>query len=472
MNNQSADQTDLTPRIESVLAEVARGEDAAIRKLLDLIAIPSVSSEAPGSEGIARAAIWLRDALEDMGLQARIVETEGHPVVLGASDGDGSRPRMLFYGHYDVQPTGPLTDWTHPPFAPTILDEDGLRRFYGRGASDSKSQLWTFLEALRAWKTVHGAFPAEIVVLLEGEEESGSASLPDFIARHRDDLRCDIAFICDGDMWSREQPAITTQLKGLVHEKVTIHTPHSDLHSGYFGPVAANPIRILSGILAGIHDADGRIAIEGFYDDVQEIPDKMRDQWRHLSASSDVTGGVSLEGGVIERGYSTLEAMWGRPTVDINGITGGNQGPTGRSVLPGTAHARLTFRLVAGQDPDLLRARFHAFVRARVPAGCRAEFEGEGYGPAIVLSQDNPYLHATARGFEAEWGNPTVLKGTGGAIPLVHQLHTALSVDCIVVGFILGSDAIHGPDEHYDVERFGAGVRAWVRAFAEYEKIE
>lgn len=454
------------PELGDVLTEIEANLDGALGKLLDLISIPSVSSEPPGSEGIAKAAEWLRGELAQMGLQAEVLPTAGHPVVLG-SNGRSGRPRMLFYGHYDVQPAEPLGDWTHPPFAPKVIKEDGLHRFYGRGASDSKSQLWTFLEALRAWKAAHGDFPADVVVLLEGEEESGSASLPDFIAQHRDALECDIAFICDSDMWSRQQPAITTQLKGLVHEKVTIHAPNGDLHSGHFGAVAANPIRILAGILADLHDDEGRIAIEGFYDDVEEIPAPVREQWRNLPEAADLVGDVRLDGGIIEPGYSTLEAMWGRPTVDFNGITGGNQGPGGRSVLPGTAVVRLTFRLVAGQHPEKVRQGLHDFVQARMPPGCAAEFEGEGGASAVSLSQDNPYLQATARGLEAEWGMPTILKGTGGTIPLVQQLGEALAVDCVVVGFILGTDAIHAPDEHYDVERFRMGIRAWARVFDE-----
>ncbi|MFD1910703.1 M20/M25/M40 family metallo-hydrolase [Halodurantibacterium flavum] len=471
MIDRNAQTSDAIARLNKVMDEAARHENTAVRKLLDLIAIPSISIDPPGSEGIAKAAAWLQAELISMGLQAKIVETGGHPVVLGSCHSSSSRRRILFYGHYDVQPAGDPDDWTHPPFAPAIIEEEGLHRFYGRGASDSKSQFWTLLEALRAWKAIHGEFPADIVVLLEGEEEIGSTSLPDFLAQHHDELCCDIAFICDGDMWSRDRPAITTQLKGLVHEKVTILTPHGDLHSGFFGAVAANPLRILSSILAAIHDEGGRIAIDGFYDGVQDIPAMRRDQWRQLSAEAGVNDGVSLEGGVIEQGYSALEAMWGRPAIDINGVTGGNQGPTGRSVTPGTAHARLSFRLVAGQDPDLVRERFKEFVLARVPEGCRAEFEGASYAPAIMLSQDNPYLRATARGLEAEWGHPAVLKGSGGTVPLVHQLHEALSVDGIVVGFILGTDAIDGPDEHYDVERFRAGTRAWIRIFAELEMI-
>ena len=459
------------PDLESVLDVLDARFDTSVRKLLDLIALPSISSEASGKAGIAQAAEWLRDELTGMGLSAQVVETTGHPVVLARSTEhlDIKRPRLLFYGHYDVQPIGDPADWKHPPFKPQLIEEDGLQRFYGRGASDSKSQLWTFMEALRAWRTAKGEFPADIVVMLEGEEESGSPSLPAFIEAHRDDLRCDVAFICDAEMWSSTQPAITTQLKGLVHERVALSSPNPDLHSGHYGAVAANPIRILSTILAGLHDADGRVAIEGFYDGVQDIPKQLRQRWKELASQSDLADEVDLNGGVTEAGFSTLEAMWGRPTLDINGISGGNQGPGERSVLPGSATVRLSFRLVPGQDPETVRAAFRTHMRSKVPDGCKIDFFGDFGSPAVALSQDSPFLAAVARGLEAEWNKPTILKGTGGAIPLVQQLSEALGIDCVVVGFILPDDAIHAPDERYDTGRLLKGMRSWIRVFEELQ---
>lgn len=457
------------PNLESVLHTIDANFNASVEKLLELISIPSISNEPSGQEGIVRAAEWLRRELSEIGLAADIIQTKGHPVVLGhvSADLDAKRPRLLFYGHYDVQPVGELNQWKHAPFKPHLIEESGIHRFYGRGASDSKSQLWTFIEALRAWKAALGSFPADIVVMLEGEEECGSPSLPEFIEDHRHDLRCDVAFICDAEMWSPTQPAITTQLKGLVHERVTILTPNPDLHSGHYGAVAANPIRILSGMLADIYDATGRINIDGFYDGVSEIPDDLRQRWQELAQVDTQTEDVDLGGGLTEQGYSPLEAMWGRPTVDINGITGGNQGPGERSVLPGSATARLSFRLVPGQKPDRVRAAFRAYVRSKLPQGCRAEFEGTGGTSAVFLSQDSPFLAAAARGLEQEWASPTIFRGTGGAIPLVQQLSETLGADCVVIGFILPGDAIHAPDEHYDTRRLRKGIRSWVRIFEE-----
>ena len=459
------------PNRDDALGDIDRNFDVTISKLIELIAIPSISSEPSGGDGIARAAGWLKNELDSIALPARVVATKGHPVVLAKSEAvtGGVRPKLLFYGHYDVQPVGDPEQWTHAPFEPRVIEEDGLHRFYGRGASDSKSQLWTFIEALRAWKAVHGEFPADIIVVLEGEEECGSPSLPYFIQSHQGDLECDVAFICDAEMWSPTQPAITTQLKGLVHERVTITAPNPDLHSGHYGAVAANPIRILSSILAGLHDEKGRVTIDGFYDGVDDIPEKVREQWAELAKEKSLIGDVDLTGGVTEEGYSSLEAMWGRPTLDINGITGGNQGPGERSVLPGSATSRLSFRLVAGQEPETVRERFRAHVAARLPEGCKVEFEGVGGSSAVLLSQDSRFLKAASRGLEEEWGTPAVLRGTGGAIPLVEQFSRGLGAECVVIGFILPGDAIHAPDERYDTERLRKGMRSWVRIFEEIQ---
>jgi acetylornithine deacetylase/succinyl-diaminopimelate desuccinylase-like protein len=455
--------------MEDVLQHIDANFDVAVSKLLELISIPSISSDPEGKDGIERAAVWLKDELSSIGLPAEIIQTKGHPLVLARSSttSEAGRPRLLFYGHYDVQPVGNAAEWTQAPFEPRVVEEDGVHRFYGRGASDSKSQLWTFIEALRAWKNARGEFPADIIVLLEGEEECGSPSLPAFIEDYRDQLDCDVAFICDAEMWSPTQPAITTQLKGLVHERVTISAPNPDLHSGHYGAVAANPIRIISTILAGLHDDKGRVTIDGFYDGVEDIAPAVREQWRKLATEPDLYGGVELSGGVTENGYTPLEAMWGRPTVDINGITGGNQGPGERSVLPGSATARLSFRLVAGQVPETIRQRFQHYVRSRLPVGCNVEFEGTGGSSAVVLSQDSTFLNAAARGLQEEWDMPAILRGTGGAIPLVQQFSDVLGAECVVIGFILPGDAIHAPDERYDTERLRRGARSWVRIFSE-----
>lgn len=452
--------------VDTILDRVDANMPASIEKFLHLLTFRSVSSQPGGEDEIAACADWLRTELDSLGFVGRVVKTDGHPLILGTSRGGKGRLRVLLYGHYDVQPAEPLDAWTAPPFQPEIRHEDGLTWIYARGASDSKSQVWSVLEALRAWREVEGDMPVDVTVLLEGEEETGSPSLPAFVEAYRDELACDVAFICDSDMWSPARPAITTRLKGLIHEKVTILAPNGDLHSGHFGNVAVNPIRILTKILAAIHDEQGRVTIEGFYDGVRPLPVALRKQWEALDLT-EALAGVSVTGGPDEGGYGTVELMWGSPGIDFNGIVGGNTGPGERSILPASASARLSFRLVGDQQPGHIRTLFRNFVEARLPAGCRVEFEGSGGNPAVQVNEASPYIAATARALDAEWSEPTLIKGTGGAIPLVGLLTDRLGVDCIVTGFILADDAIHAPNERYDLERLRKGIRSWVRILSE-----
>lgn len=455
--------------IDDVLGQVDALMPASLDKLMRLLSFPSVSSEPEGRDGILRCADWLARELAGIGLEADVIATAGHPVVLGKTS-TGAKHRVLFYGHYDVQPAAPLDAWTTPPFEPTLRTEDGPDRIYARGASDSKGQLWSVIEALRAWISNSGGLPFDVVVMLEGEEETGSPSLAAFVESHRDVLACDVAFISDSDMWSPTRPAITTRLKGLLHEKITIRAPNGDLHSGHFGNVAVNPIRVLTNILASLHDRDGRVAIEGFYDGVAEVSEPVRAQWNSLDVD-EALAGVSIAGGPSEGDRSTVELMWGRPGVDLNGIVGGNTGPSERSVLPGSASARLSFRLVGGQEPERIRDLFRTHVEALLPRGCEVEFEGQGGSGTVSVNDASPFVAATARALDAEWPEPTLIKGTGGSVPLVETLTKQLGVDCIVTGFILADDAIHAPNERYDVGRLRKGIRSWVRIVGELERI-
>ncbi|WP_167332457.1 M20/M25/M40 family metallo-hydrolase, partial [Mesorhizobium metallidurans] len=422
----------------------------SIDKFVRFLAFPSVSSQPDGREGIAACAEWLRSELASLGLETQVIATDGHPVVMGKSRPRDGYLRVLLYGHYDVQPVEPLDAWETPPFEPACRNENDLVRIYARGASDSKSQVWSVIEALRAWKETQGGFPVDVTVLLEGEEETGSPSLPAFIDAHHDELSCDVAFISDSDMWSPTRPAITTRLKGLLHEKITIVAPNGDLHSGHFGNVAANPVRTLAKILTSIHDDEGRVRIDGFYDGVRPVPATLREQWGSLDLQ-EALAGVSVAGAVQEVGHGAIELMWSRPGIDFNGIVGGNTGPGERSVLPSSASARLSFRLVDEQKPERIRSLFRKFVEARLPDGCRVEFEGAGGNSAVSVNEASRFMAATARALDAEWPEPTLIKGTGGAIPLVGLLTDGLGVDCIITGFILADDAIHAPNERYDV---------------------
>ncbi|POF29103.1 M20/M25/M40 family metallo-hydrolase [Roseibium marinum] len=454
-------------KLDAILEQVDTNMSASVDKLVHFLTFPSVSSQPEGKEGILACSDWLKSELGKLGFDVQVVETAGHPLVMARTGSDSGGVKALFYGHYDVQPAEPLDAWITPPFQPAIRDEDGLKRIYARGASDSKSQVWSVLEAFRAWKETAGDLPIDAIILLEGEEETGSPSLPEFVEIHRDALSCDVAFISDSDMWSPARPAITTHLKGLLHEKVTIHAPNGDLHSGHFGNVAVNPVRVLARILASIHDDRGRVTINGFYDGVEPVSPALRDQWQALDITEALSG-VSVAGGPDEGGgYGPIELMWGRPGIDFNGLVGGNTGPGERSVLPGSASARLSFRLVGRQRPEDVRAKFRSFVEAGLPVGCRVEFEGCGGSSAVSVNDAGPYVAATARALDCEWAQPTLIKGTGGTIPLIELLTNSLNVDCIVTGFILADDAIHAPNERYDVERLRKGIRSWVRILSE-----
>jgi acetylornithine deacetylase/succinyl-diaminopimelate desuccinylase-like protein len=452
--------------IDAILNKVDANMSSSVDKFVRFLTFQSVSSQPDGKAGIDACADWLKSELDSLGFEARIVPTDGLPLILGKSLPTNNRPKVLLYGHYDVQPAEPLDTWMTPPFQPEIKHEDGLTRIYARGASDSKSQVWSVLEALRAWREVEDEMPFDVTVLLEGEEETGSPSLPAFVEANRNELACDVAFICDSDMWSPTRPAITTRLKGLLHEKITILAPNGNLHSGHFGNVAVNPLRVLINILAAIHDDQGKVAIEGFYDDVVPLPLALRKQWETLDVG-EALAGASVTGGSDEGGYGTIELMWGRPGIDFNGIFGGNTGPGERSVLPASASARLSFRLVGKQRPEHIRALFRNFVEARLPAGCQVEFEGAGGNSAVSVNEVSPYVAATARALDAEWPEPTLIKGTGGTVPLVRLLTDRLGVDCVVTGFILADDAIHAPNERYDLERLRKGIRSWVRILSE-----
>ncbi|MFW6076339.1 MAG: dipeptidase, partial [Hyphomicrobiales bacterium] len=447
--------------MDAVLGAVEEDFEASVGRWMDLLRIPSVSTDPQHADDCRRAAQWLVDELNGIGFEAQARDTKGHPMVTAhAGAADVQSPRVLFYGHYDVQPADPLDKWTTPPFEPVRRkDSDGVERIYARGAADDKGQLMTFVEAARAWVKVHGRLPVQVTVLFEGEEECGSPNLVPFLEAHRATLANDVALVCDTNMWNAETPAITTRLRGLVHDEVTIVGPSIDLHSGHYGGAAWNPIRILARILADIHDEQGRVTIPGFYDGVEDLPKAIAEQWSKLDFSErEFLGGVGLEVPAGEAGRSVLEQIWARPTAEINGIYGGYTGPGTKTVIPSRASAKITCRLVGKQDPARIRDNFRAFVEARLPKGVTAEFSHTGGGsPAIEVDETSPYLARAAGALEAEFGRPTVLMGAGGSIPVVRSFKDLLGMDSLLVGFSLNDDAIHSPNEKYNLSSFHHG---------------
>lgn len=448
--------------LDKVLAQIDTDLDQSLDRLLDLLRIPSISTDPAYAPDCARAADWLVAELQALGFDATSRPTPGHPMVV-AHGGTGDK-HLLFYGHYDVQPVDPLSLWHRDPFDPQVQDTPKGRVIRARGAADDKGQLMTFLEACRAWKAVHGTLPGKLTIFLEGEEESGSPSLIPFMQENAAELKADIALICDTGMFEDTTPAIVTMLRGLLGEEITLRGPDKDLHSGMYGGAAQNPIRVLTRILGGLHDDQGRVTVPHFYDGVQELPDAIRAQWQALSFDhAKFLGDVGLSLPAGEQDRTPLEMLWSRPTAEINGIWGGYTGEGFKTVLPSEAHAKVSFRLVAGQDPDALRAQFRAWVEAQLPADCSVEFHGHGNSPAGVMSVEAPAFDAARQALTDEWGKPAAFVGCGGSIPIAGYFKTYLGMDAMLIGFGRDDDLIHSPNEKYDVESFHKGIRSWAR---------
>jgi acetylornithine deacetylase/succinyl-diaminopimelate desuccinylase-like protein len=453
--------------IDATLARVDSNLDQALARLFALIAIPSISTDPAYAPDCQQAAEWLVKELQSLGFDTALHQTQGHPMVVAkARTGRQGAPHLLFYGHYDVQPPDPLDLWETPPFAPRLAETETGKKIIGRGVADDKGQLMTFIEACRAYKETAGQLPCDITILLEGEEESGSASLPAFLSRHRDELAADLVLVCDTSMWDRKTPAITTMLRGLVLEEVVIHAADRDLHSGMFGGAAVNPIHVLSKIIADLHDANHRITLPGFYDGVTELPADVAQQWRHLPQSTDFLGQVGLSEPAGETGRSILEMIWARPTCDVNGIIGGYTGKGSKTVLPAKASAKFSFRLVGQQDPEKIAASFRSFVKTHLPADCHVEFISHGASPAHQLPFSSDALTRAREALTDEWGTETVLAGCGGSIPIVGAFKQDLGMDALMIGFGLDDDRIHSPNEKYELSSFHKGARSWVRVLA------
>jgi acetylornithine deacetylase/succinyl-diaminopimelate desuccinylase-like protein len=451
-------------QLDEVLSRIDADVEAALERLFDLLKIKSISTD-PAYAGDCRAcADWHVADLESTGFEASVRDTPGHPIVVG-HDRSAAGPSALFYGHYDVQPVDPLELWDHDPFEPFIETRpDGTRAIRGRGASDDKGQLMTFVEACRAWKAVAGKLPIPVSILIEGEEESSGVNLPPFLKANADELRADIGLICDTNMWDAATPAIQTMLRGLCGEEIVIRAADRDLHSGFYGSAAANPNHVLARILADLRDADGRVTLSGFYDGVPELPAPLRTQWEKLPFDeSAFLGAVGLSVPAGERGRSVLEMTWSRPTCEVNGMGGGYQGEGFKTVIPAEASAKISFRLVFDQDPHAIRAAFRDFVRERVPADCKVEFIEHGAGRAIRFPIEAPAFGKTRDALTAEWGRDAFFIGGGGSIPVTHELKNALGMDVVLAGFALDDDRIHSPNEKYELESFRRGVRSWAR---------
>lgn len=458
----------LAPVLERLDATQAQ----AVARLCDLLRIPSVSTDPAYQGDCRRAADWLVAELEGIGFEASARSTPGHPIVVAHSKNppEGGR-HLLYYGHYDVQPPEPLALWDSPPFEPVIVEAEHGPRVVARGAVDDKGQVMTWLEALRAWYAVHGSYPVRISVLIEGEEESGSPSLDAFLRANRAELAADICLISDTGMWDIETPAITTSLRGMVYSEVTLQGPSRDLHSGIYGGAVRNPINALCALIAELHDDDGRVRIPGFYDGIAEPGAERLAQWASLGFDEAAfLGEIGLSTPWGEAGRSALERLWSRPTCDVNGIYGGYTGKGAKTVIAAEATAKISCRLVPGQDPRAVEAGLRRFFEERLPAEFKAEIVIHSASPAIEVPDSSPELSAALRGLDRVFDKTPVLIGSGGSIPLVGAIRHLLGFDSLLVGFGLEDDRVHAPNEKFELRCLHNGARAHAAILAELAK--
>lgn len=429
-----------------------------------LIRVPSVSAQPEHDADTRRAATMVRDDLAAMGLDAALIETKRHPIVYSEWLGAPGKPTLLVYGHYDVQPAEPLEPWLSPPFEPTVRDGN----LYARGATDDKGQMFTHLKAAEAWLKTTGRLPVNVRFLIEGEEEVGGAGLEAYVAENASRLACDFAVISDTSQFAPGIPAITYGLKGLAYFELLVQGANRDLHSGTFGGAVANPINALCAILASLKGPDGRIRIEGFYDGVRPLDDWERAEFAKLPFSeADFQHDLGVTALFGEESYTTLERKWARPTCDINGIFGGYAGPGPKTVLPGKAGAKLSFRLVPDQDPRVVDRLFREHVARVCPPGVTYEVITHHGAPAVRVDVDTPGVHAAVRAIEAGFGTKPVFMREGGSIPVVGLIKQHLGVDTLLLGWGQNDDNLHGPNEKFSIADFHRGIKSAAHLLAE-----
>ncbi len=473
--------------VESVAGSLASRERAGMDRLMDWLRIPSVSTDPAYRADVRRAAEWCAGQLKGVGLHAELRETgskdkPGHPVVWATHDGPPgyAGPHVLFYGHYDVQPPDPLNEWESPPFEPVIrrgsggADQPG-DRIVARGAVDDKGQVATFLEALRAWHEVGGGIPIRLTVMIEGEEECGSRNLYAFVDQYLKEIRhCHICVVSDTGMLRRGRPAITYGLRGLAYFEVVLHGPNRDLHSGLWGGRCPNPANELVKVLAQLWDKDRRVTLPGFYDKVLEPNPGERAAWKALPIDQKAALreiGLPPEADIGEAGWTSTEREWARPTAEVNGVFGGYQGPGAKTVIPARAGAKLSFRLVANQDPNDVKKSLRAWLEARTPPGCRWEVTDLSGGFPGNVATESPFLKAAVRALEKAGHSAPDLIKSGGSIPVVGMLKSKAGLDSLMVGFGLEDDRVHSPNEKFEIDCYRLGIASHVRLMDELSRL-
>ena len=437
--------------------------EAFERELEEYLSIPSVSTDRARRDDVHRCASWVADRLADAGVrEVEVVETDGHPIVVGSHTVDVPAPTLLLYGHYDVQPEDPVDRWESPPFEPTVRDG----RLYARGATDNKGQNHMHLKALEACDRTLGRLPVNLRVVLEGEEEVGSPHLSSFLEEEKERLDCDAVLLSDTQMVSRDLPAIVVGLRGLAYCELVVRGPASDLHSGVYGGPVENPANALATIVAGLRDEERRVTLPGFYDDVRPITDRDREQLARIpfdeAAYREETGVPSLGG---EEGYSPLEQLGYRPTCDVNGLLAGFTGEGAKTVLPAEAMAKVSFRLVPDQDPDEVVEQFRQRVAELTPEGVTAEVRSHHGARPWAEIPEGPLADAANEALEEAFGRRPVLLREGGSIPIIPLFAETFGVQVLPIGFALPGCNLHAPNEWIDLEVYHTGIEALARLY-------
>jgi acetylornithine deacetylase/succinyl-diaminopimelate desuccinylase-like protein len=444
-----------------------RGEQGRfVDELRALVAIPSISADPAYRPDVRRCAEATAQRMAAAGMpETAILETGGNPVAYGAWLGAPGKPTVLIYGHYDVQPVDPLELWTSPPFDAQVRDG----KIYGRGTVDDKGQVLMHVAAIEAHLRHRGTLPLNVKVLVEGEEEIGSPSFEAFLARERERLACDVVVVSDTAVFAEDVPSLTVSLRGLVHWEVTVHGPSYDLHSGYYGGAVRNPIEALARMIGRLKDERGRVSVPGFYEGVPDVTPQQRAEMEALpfegAREARAVGVDEFTGGELDR--SPLERMWLRPTLELNGMWGGYQGPGSKTIVPSWAKAKISARLVGDQDPTHVKRVVAEFLTTIAPSGVRVEIESSGDVRGVSTSRDHPAVLAAARAMERGFGKPPVFIGIGGTIGPVTSFDRILHLPQVLIGVGLPDDAIHAPNEKFTLSQFFGGIETMVHLYDE-----
>jgi acetylornithine deacetylase/succinyl-diaminopimelate desuccinylase-like protein len=451
--------------MEKMLAFGESNKDRYLSELKEFLAIPSVSSQSNHDADTRRCAEWVANQMRAIGMNnVQLFETEGHPVVYSEWLGAQSKPTVLFYGHYDVQPVDPLNLWTSPPFEATVRDGN----LYARGAADDKGQVYIHLKAIESYMKNAGSLPLNIKMIIEGEEEVGSAHLDDFVKAHKDLLKADLVLISDSSMFAKGVPSVCYGLRGLAYMEVEVTGPKSDLHSGSFGGSVHNPIQALSEMIASLHDKNGKVAVRGFYDDVRPLTKAERAAfkklpWNDKKYAKDL-GVKQLYG---EKGFTTLERLWARPTLECNGIWGGYTGEGAKTVLPSKAFAKISMRLVPDQTSEKTARLFEQHMKRIAPKTVDIKVRTLHGGEPAITPIDSPGVQAAVAALEKGFGKKPLYQREGGSIPIVVQFKKILGLDTVLLGFGLPDENAHAPDEFINLDNFFGGIRTSIHFYNE-----